>query len=363
MSLQLLNGLRYIKFLLGCDSLVADIVVLIDESNRVRSVMYKLQKDFVNHVLNQLPVSKNMTHVGIIRFSDFNRTKVVSPLGNVTDLKLLNDIIMNISENETRGSGSHHKDAMKLSLKEMEERGRAGVRKIILFCTGSPPSHGQSARDIAETARDQGYDIFGIAFDWDLRDELYDIVYYKTRVVLYSPHYYDYLYHRDYYFHRRSHYVDYIANVICNNNGKCIIEMHSGTLSKKFYFIVVTELLNTTGITVVRENGQNVSFNCTADGVPVPTIVWRKNGQLVMSRNKWSIFSTNVTIGFRRKQLPGVLQITSTLAITDLTESDNGNYSCRAENEFDDGVVLATPYILTVECKYKLQTCYYYMFC
>ena len=84
MSLQLLNGLRYIKFLLGCDSLVADIVVLIDESNRVRSVMYKLQKDFVNQVLNQLPVSKNMTHVGIIRFSDFNRTKVVSPLGNVT---------------------------------------------------------------------------------------------------------------------------------------------------------------------------------------------------------------------------------------------------------------------------------------
>ena len=122
-------------------------------------------------------------------------------------------------------------------------------------------------------------------------------------------------------------------------------------LSKKFLFIVGTELLTTTGITVVKECGQNVSFNCTADGVPVPIIVWRKNGQLIISRNKWSIMSTNATIGFRIKHIPGVLQITSTLTITDLTESDNGNYSCRAENEFDDGVVLATPYILTVECK------------
>ena len=210
--------MRCIKFLLGCDSLVADIVVLIDESNRVRSVMYKLLKNFVSQVLSQLPVSKNMAHVGIIRFSDFNRTKVIFPLGNVTDLKLLNGIIMNISENETRGSGSHHKDAMKLSLKEMEERGRAGVRKIILFCTGSPPSHGQSARGIAETARAEGYDIFGITFDtnWDV---LLSIVYYQKRAVYLSDYLIYHGYWKDYYFYI---YVRYITIIICNNNGKCI---------------------------------------------------------------------------------------------------------------------------------------------
>ena len=223
MSLQLLNGLRYIKFLLGCDSLVADIVVLIDESNRVRSVMYKLQKDFVNHVLNQLPVSKNMTHVGIIRFSDFNRTKVVSPLGNVTDLKLLNGIIMNISENETRGSGSHHKDAMKLSLKEMKERGRVGVRKIILLSTGSNPSHGQSARDIAETARAQGYDIHAIAIGTN-QDVLLSIVYYRERVLFLPESIFLLLYLIS---NRNRYLADYFTKEICNNNGKCIIEMHN----------------------------------------------------------------------------------------------------------------------------------------
>ena len=217
-----LKGLRCIKFLLGCDSLVADIAVLIDESNRVPGGQYKLLKKFVSQVLSRLPVSKNMVHVGIIRFSDFNRTKVIFPLGNVTDLKLLNGIIMNIRENETRGSGSHHKDAMKLSLKEMEERGRAGVRKIILFCTGSPPSHGQSARGIAETARAEGYDIFGITFDTNL-DVLLSTVYYRKRVVFLSSYliYHDYL--KEYYFYIiRSYYVHYITNIICNNNGKCI---------------------------------------------------------------------------------------------------------------------------------------------
>ena len=216
-----LKGLRCIKFLLGCDSLVADIAVLIDESNRVPIGEYKLLKNFVSQVLSRLPVSKNMAHVGIIRFSDFNRTKVIFPLGNVTDLKLLNGIIMNISENETRGSGSHHKDAMKLSLKEMEERGRAGVRKIILFCTGSPPSHGQSARGIAETARAEGYDIFGITFGtiWDV---LLSIVYYRKRVVFLSGYLIYHGYWKEYYFHTRSYYVRYITNIICNNNGKCI---------------------------------------------------------------------------------------------------------------------------------------------
>ena len=103
----------------------------------------------------------------------------------------------------------------------------------------------------------------------------------------------------------------------------------------------------------MKERGQNVSINCTADGVPVPTIVWRKDGQLIIPSSRRSTSSKNYP-GFRSN----ITGTTSTLTITDLTGSDNGTYSCRALNEANIGVVLDTPYQLTVvACK-----CYTIMF-
>ena len=97
----------------------------------------------------------------------------------------------------------------------------------------------------------------------------------------------------------------------------------------------------------MKERGQNVSINCTADGVPVPTIVWRKDGQLIIPSSRRSTSSKNYP-GFRSS----ITGTTSTLTITDLTGSDNGSYSCRAVNEANIGVVLDTPYQLTVvACK------------
>ena len=116
-------------------------------------------------------------------------------------------------------------------------------------------------------------------------------------------------------------------------------------------FIVYPQLLVSTGVTVVKESGQNTSFNCTADGVPVPTIVWRKNGQLLVSGDRRSIVYTNTSVGFRIRNIPGVMKITSVLTITDLTGSDSGNYSCRVDNG-GRPAILTKPFQLTVlECK------------
>ena len=94
--------------------------------------------------------------------------------------------------------------------------------------------------------------------------------------------------------------------------------------------------------------GQNVSFNCTADGVPIPTIVWRKDGQLIIPSNRRSLSLSSNSTGFRSNTIPGVVQVTSILTITDLTGPDNGSYSCRADNEANIGAVLTTSYQLTV---------------
>ena len=112
--------------------------------------------------------------------------------------------------------------------------------------------------------------------------------------------------------------------------------------------IVAAQLLYATGMTAEKKRNQNVSFNCTADGIPMPTIVWRKNGQLIISNNKRNVTQLSNSTGFRSNTIPGVVQVTSVLTITDLTGSDNGSYSCRADNEAKIGAVLTTPYQLTV---------------
>ena len=113
-------------------------------------------------------------------------------------------------------------------------------------------------------------------------------------------------------------------------------------------FIVRAALQNNTGGSVMKERGQSVKFNCTADGVPRPDIVWRKNGQLLLNTSRVKIMTSEQSNGFRSSIIPDILQLTSTIEITNLGGSDNGSYSCRADNEANNGVVLMTPFTLQV---------------
>ena len=116
---------------------------------------------------------------------------------------------------------------------------------------------------------------------------------------------------------------------------------------------------NTTGYTIERVTRQNVSLNCTADGINRPVITWRKDGQLILSTPRLNIDSVNDMQGFR--SIPGVKQITSLLTISDLREGDSGSYSCRADNEAEIPVSLNSPFLLKVSGNIinKLMYTYY----
>ena len=131
-------------------------------------------------------------------------------------------------------------------------------------------------------------------------------------------------------------------------------EIYDSYILLFFYLCVIVpaKLLYTAGVSIEKERRQNISFNCTADGIPMPTIVWRKDGHLIIPFHKRSVTVQSST-GFRSSVIPGVLQTTSILTISGLTGSDNGNYSCRADNKANIGTVLIEPFILTVvERKY-----------
>ena len=98
----------------------------------------------------------------------------------------------------------------------------------------------------------------------------------------------------------------------------------------------------------MKQRGQNVSLNCTADGIPQPVILWRKNRQLLLNTSRVTIVSSQESNGFHTNYIP----TTSVITIKDLRGNDNGNYSCQADNKVKNESVLITLYVLqVVECK------------
>ncbi len=76
---------------------------------------------------------------------------------------------------------------------------------------------------------------------------------------------------------------------------------------------VVAPSINGTSIRENRTIGGNISFECSASGVPPPSVTWKKG-------------KTQLTIGGR------LTTSTSGLMITNITTGDAGDYTCVANN-------------------------------
>ena len=92
--------------------------------------------------------------------------------------------------------------------------------------------------------------------------------------------------------------------------------------------VVIPNITSLNSIYVTNETSP-VTFQCTATGIPTPSIIWLKGG-IVLSSNSdpW------IVIGSPNQQLlsSGVYQVTQTLTITNTADSDSGNYLCVGNN-------------------------------
>ena len=81
------------------------------------------------------------------------------------------------------------------------------------------------------------------------------------------------------------------------------------------------------GTTFTNPSGDTVSFTCTADGVPTPTIAWlRDNTALLVNLDNRLSVETTTLPGLR----PYITESRrSVLTISDLTVKDSGRYSCK----------------------------------
>ena len=110
----------------------------------------------------------------------------------------------------------------------------------------------------------------------------------------------------------------------------------------------------------MKEENEQAVFNCSADGIPAPNIVWRRGGQLLIeAENKFSISNTRSDAFRSQEELPGLDGTNSVLTVLNLATTDSTTYSCRADNGAGLGVVMRVPYSLEVRGMYAWQV---YMF-
>lgn len=75
--------------------------------------------------------------------------------------------------------------------------------------------------------------------------------------------------------------------------------------------------------------GGMVLLSCRSSGFPTPSIVWRRNGTLLLQNSKFSIFISSVVLPEQERISTRV----SRLEISNLVLGDELEYSCFAEND------------------------------
>ena len=101
-------------------------------------------------------------------------------------------------------------------------------------------------------------------------------------------------------------------------------------------------------LTISRVEEQSVTFECTANAIPIPRIVWIANGRLVDTslNDRYTQKEEVFEDVYQRPEVPNAIR--SSLNITMLNERDSGDYVCRAEIALGQPAILPQPFTLNI---------------
>ncbi len=158
-----------------CEGKPSDVVFILDESNSIWGPDFRLQLQFVNHVIRRFKISSDHMQVGVITFSDEVRNHF--DIDIFSKSHYIRDAVNEIEQNG--GIFTHTADALNYvrtrSFQEISGH-RSGVTKIAIIITDGM-SYNQTATAIAaRKLRESGAHIFaiGVGQHYDV-DELYNM--------------------------------------------------------------------------------------------------------------------------------------------------------------------------------------------
>ncbi len=79
----------------------------------------------------------------------------------------------------------------------------------------------------------------------------------------------------------------------------------------------------------------SVTFNCSASGIPAPSINWFRNGSATsINDTRFSISQSQVNDNYKLPDSRGTgFLVTSQLTVSTTQDEDSGQYQCWAEND------------------------------
>ena len=136
----------------------------------------------------------------------------------------------------------------------------------------------------------------------------------------------------------------------------------------KFYTDLPRILTPVINFTYIVNESDSVTFNCSASGIPAPTISWLRVGQNGSATNiddtRFSISQSQVDDNYELPDGRGTgFLVTSQLAISITQDEDSGQYQCLAENDVGN---TTREFELVVQSKYSPLMAVYltlYMHC
>jgi hypothetical protein len=156
------------------------------------------------------------------------------------------------------------------------------------------------------------------------------------------------------------HYViNYLSLTISNislsdkGNYTVVIDYQFGHLNSTVFMDIYTlpVLLNYTGgLISINGVGGSYSMNCTGYGLPRPTMLWKRNNQLIIDTSS-DITITNTMGGTSQPN-----EITSTLTLRNMKEKDSGLYICRADNSVGSAI-MRIPFNISIIAEVRSKYC------
>lgn len=142
---------------LKCRENPLELVFVIDSSESVGPENFELVKDFVNALIDQVSVSREASHVGVVLYSHVNMVVAGLQQSSQTDIKAAIRQMPYLGEGTFTGSAIHRAT-------QLFQASRPGVRKVALVLTDgqADPRDVMQFEETSREAHAKGVEMFAI---------------------------------------------------------------------------------------------------------------------------------------------------------------------------------------------------------